>query len=258
VVVRVHKTSLAFVDTLDMLIDRYLPDPDAKSTKNAATATTTNDVVPRLLHMPFKIQARMIRITIVRAQDGYDLMQIKIKWAVKLTNDQKAKLTDVVLSKTKTIVDRASSSSLVVALQQAKQDPRKKAGDVLQNINATCYVLCDRFYVIEVKDWAIKKVDTSMELVCSMLTGASQRVYDVTLLIAGQNRATGIFTMLGKRLPFVKNVIHESASTGSLSDSSSNSEGENKVESSTGTTEPVSQEAKESVPVTQEQKEPAP
>jgi len=199
----------------------------------------------------------MIRITIVRAQDGYDLMQIRIKWAVKLTNDQKAKIMDVVLSKTKMIVDRASSSSLAVALQQAKQDPRKQAGDLLQSINATCCVLCERFYVIEVRDWAIKNADTSMELACSLLTGASQRVYDVTSLIAGQKRATGIFTMLGKRLPFVKNAIRESASTGSLSDSSSNSEVENKVESSTGTTEPLTQGAKEPVLVMEEQKEPS-
>jgi hypothetical protein len=71
---------------------------------------------------------------------------------------------------------------------------------------------------------------------------ASQRAYNATSFLAGQDRATGIFTLVGKRLPFVKIAVHASASTGALSDASSN-EAEQKAESSTGATEKMPEPA---------------
>jgi len=259
VVVRVHETSLAFVDTLDMLIDRYLPDPQAKDAKDGATSKTVEPLIPRMLRIPFKIPARTIQIAIVRARDGYDLIQVKIKWSIQLTRDQKAKLKSLVLTKSQAIAARASSSSLAVAVQQGKHDTSRKVQALLQSIDAgkevfeaKCHSVCERFYIIEVKDWTLKSVGNTMEIASSMLTGVSQRVYDVTSLIGGQERATGIFTMVAERLPFVKIAMRErrSASTGSLSNSS-NEESDQKLASSTGTTV----KATAAVPALQKEKE---
>jgi len=216
-------------------------------------------LIPRMLRMPFKIPARTIQIAIVRARDGYDLLQVKIKWSVQLTHDQKAKLKSLVLTKSQAIADRASSSSIAVALQQGKHDASRKVQFLLQSIDASkkiievkCHSVCERLYIIEVKDWTIKSVGNTMEVASSMLTGVSQRVYDVTSLIGGQERATGIFTMVAERLPFVKIAMRErrSASTGSLSNSS-NEESDQKLASSTGTTV----KATAAVPALQKEKE---
>lgn len=243
-VVRVQKTSLAFVDTLDMLIDRYLPDPEAKDEKDGTKVRTTEALIPRMLRIPLKIPARTIQIAVVRARDGYDLLQVKIKWSIKLTREQKDKLKDIILTKSRAIADQASSSSLAVALRQGKHDTSQKVQALLQSIDAgkkvlgaKCHYVCERFYIIEVRDWTLKKVDSTMVVASNTLTGVSQRVYDVTSLIGGHERAKGIFTVAGKRLPFVMNAIRErSASTGSLSDASSTDGSDQKIASSTGTT----------------------
>lgn len=246
VVVRAHKTSLAFVDTLDMLIDRYLPDPEIKDGDDGSSPKGSEAVIPRMLRIPIKIPARMIKIAVLRAQDGYDLIQVKIKWSIELTRDQKEKLKSLVLTKSKAIADKASSSSLAVKLQIGKTDAARRAEALLKSIDdgknvigAKCYVVCERLYIIEVKDWTLKTFDSSMVVASSMLAGASRRVYDVTSMIGGQDLAKGIFTVVGKRLPFVKNAIRESASTGSLSDTSSTEESEQKLASGTGTTVPA-------------------
>jgi hypothetical protein len=241
-VIQLHKTSLAFVDTLDMLIDRYLPDPDATDSTNGAKAKTTEALIPRMLRIPVKIPARTIRIAIVRARDGYDLIQVQIKWSIQLTRDQKAKLKSLVLTKGQAIAERASSSSLAIALQQGKHDASQKIETLIQSLNAgkkvigaKCHLVCERFYIIEVKDWTLKTVGSTVQIASNMLTGVSQRVYDVTALIGGRKRATGIFTLVGRRLPFVKQAIRErSASSGSLSGTSS--EDNDQKLSSTGAT----------------------
>lgn len=242
VVARVQKTSLALVDTLDMLIDRYLPAPLDKSGSKDQQMKEPEKLIPRLLFLPFKIPARMVHITVVKMQNGHEIVQVNIRWAIQLTSDQKAKLKAVVLSRSRAIVDRASSSSLAVSLKQGKQGASLKMQAALDSLAAgkkavgvKCYVVCERLHVIEVKDYTIGLGQSATDCASGILIAASQRAFSVTAYIAGQERATGIFTMIGEKLPVLKTAMRLSASTGSLSDASSRStETPEKTPSSTG------------------------
>jgi hypothetical protein len=250
VVVRVHKTSLAIVDTLDALIDRYLPEPEAKDESNGKKGSAQTDLVPRVLRIPFKIPVRMMHISVAKARTGRDIIQVRIQWASQLTADQKAKLQSFILSRTQAVTDRVSSSSLAITLRHGKQSTFKMLQGALQSIGdgkkameVRCYILLDRLHVVEMKDWLLKKVgamqQAAMDGTTDIFAVASQRAHYVTSFVVGQERATDIFTLVGKRLPLVKITVRETASTGALSDDSSQ-EAEPKTESSTGATEKAS------------------
>jgi hypothetical protein len=250
IVARVHKTSLAIVDILDMYIDLYLPEPEDRDQKNGANVKTQTELIPRMLYIPFKIPVRMMHISVAKAQNGRDVIQVRIQWASQLTSDQKAKLRALVISKTQAVTDRVSSSSLAITLRQGKQNTFKTLQAALQSIDdgkkalgVRCYILLDRLHVVEMKDWLLKKVgamqQAAMDGTTDIFAVASQRAHYVTSFVVGQERATDIFTLVGKRLPLVKITVRETASTGALSDDSSQ-EAEPKTESSTGATEKAS------------------
>lgn len=247
VVTRVHKTSLAIVDKFDLLIDYYLPEPEAKDGSKKEDATKlTQALIPRMLKMPLKIPVRMMHISISKASDGYDVVQIKIQWAKGLTLDQKAKLQAYIKSQSQAITDKVSSSSVAIKLGQGKQNglkmlqaALKSMGEAKDAIGVKCYILCDKLRLLEMKDWLLSTVGTlqqaTIDRTSQLSVVVSKSAYGATSLIAGKDRATDIFTLVGTRLPFVKVALHASASTGALSDSSSH-EAEQKTEPSTGET----------------------
>jgi hypothetical protein len=246
VVARVHKTSLAIVDTLDMLIDRYLPEPREKDGDDEAKDNAPKNLIPRMLHIPFKIPVRMIYISIAKAQNGCHVVQVGIQSVIQLTSDQKEKLQALLLSRGRAIADTASSSSLVISLGQGRERVVNTSQIVLQSIHdgkkavgAKCYIVFERFHVIEMRDWSLKTVETlaqaTMARASDILSVATQRVYDVSSLVVGQDRAADMLTLVSKLLPFVKVGIHSAGSTGALSDSSSQDVDQN-IESSTGET----------------------
>jgi hypothetical protein len=231
VVVRVHKTSLALVDHLDMLIDRYLPEPESQKGKDDETCDNSpKGLIPRMLYIPYKIPIRMMHITIAKTSDAYDVIQVKIQWACDLTLEQKAKIVKFLLSQRQAFTDKVSSSSLAITLQQGRQGAYEKLQVGLQ-----------RLHVIEAKDWALTTAgalqQATVDRTSQVFVTGSQHVYDVTSLVVGQDRAMGIFTFVGKMFPFVKIAIHSSASTGALSNSDSAShEAEQEIDASTGAT----------------------
>jgi len=197
-----------------------------------------------------KIPVRMMHISISKARNGYDVIQVRIQWASQLTSDQKAKLQAFILSKNQAITDKVSSSSLAITLRQGKQNIFQMLQGALQNIDdgkktvgVKCCIVCEQLHILQMKDWLLKTAgamqQATMDRTSQIPVVVSHRAYDVISLIAGQDRATGIFTLVGKRLPFVKIAIHSSASTGALSDSSSH-EAEQTTEPSTGATGKVS------------------
>jgi hypothetical protein len=196
VVLRVQKTSLAIVDHLDMLVDRYLPEPESKEGKEDSSS---KPLALRMIHIPLKIPVRIYHITIVKARGGYDAIQVQITKASELTSEQKDKLMAFIFAKKQAMTDKisTSTSSLAITLGALQQ--------------------------------------TTMDRASQFLVIGSQGLYDATSFVLGKDRATGVFTVVGKRLPFVKVGIPSSASTGALSDSSSH-EVELKIQPSTGTT----------------------
>lgn len=229
---RFHKSTLAFVDTLDMLIDRYLPEPaTAGAEGDTKTAPVAESLVPRLLKVPFKIPARMVHITIFKAKNGAETVKVNVQWAIKLTADQKAKLQAMIRSRCNAIVDRASSSKLAVSLQQGKEGASKRvqaAWDSVaagtKSVQVTCYKVFERLHIIEIKEYTVQKTELLQQSTVSrtsrVFMAATQRAYNATAFVAGQERANGIFTVIGKRLPIVKMAISPAASTGSESNSS--------------------------------------
>jgi hypothetical protein len=267
VVVRVHKTSLAIVDTLDMLIDRYLPDPNDKNENEAVNDKRPKDLIPRMLYLPLKIPVRVLYISIAKTQDGCHVVQIGIQSAIKLTSDQKEKLQAAFLSRGRAIVDTVSSSSLVISLGHGRQYAFDMSQSALQSIDdgrkavgAKCYNACERLHVIEMRDRSLKTLEAASQAtlvrasdICSAL---SQRLYDVSSVVVGQDRADDMLTLLSKRLQFVKVVTHSTGSTEALSDSSSQ-DAEQNVESSTGETVKASLPASEIPSKEEEEKDEA-
>jgi hypothetical protein len=249
VVTSAQKMTLAFVDTMDLLIDRYLPLEEKSSQVDDMTnAKLIPALIPRLLYLPVKIPARMIHITIMKVQSGSEVVQVHIRWAVQLTSDQKAKYKAMILSQSRSIADRAASSSLAVSLQNSKQGASKKVQAALASladgkiaVGVKCYAVCERLHIIDLKDITVKNVGIFHQSIADVSSGivmlASKRAYDVTTLFAGKDRAAGIFTSIGKRLPIVKVAIRSSASTGAMSDTSSDVE--QKSPSSTGMVPPL-------------------
>jgi hypothetical protein len=248
VVVRVHKTSLAIVDTLDALIDRYLPEPEAKDESNGKKGSAQTDLVPRVLRIPFKIPVRMMHISVAKARTGRDIIQVRIQWASQLTADQKAKLQSFILSRTQAVTDRVSSSSLAITLRHGKQSTFKMLQGALQSIGdgkkameVRCYIVLEQLHVRG--RWLLRNAgamqQATIDGTTDILAVASQRAYDITSCVVGQDRATSIFALVGKRLRFEKIAARAPASTGALSDDSSQ-EAEPKTESSTGATEKLS------------------
>jgi len=196
-----------------------------------------------------KIPVRMMHISISKARNGYDVVHVRIQWASHFTSGQKAKLQACILSRSQAITDKVSSSSLAITLRQGKQNISPLLQGALQCINdgnkavgVKCCIVCEQLHLVEMKDWLLKTAgamqQATMDRTSQISVAVSHRAYDVTSLIAGQERATGIFTLVGKKLPLVKIAIHSSASTGALSDSSH--EAEQKTEPSTGATGKVS------------------
>jgi len=246
VVARVHETSLAIVDTLDMLIDRYLPQPRDKGGKDEVKEKNAKNLIPRMLHMPFKIPVRMIYISIAKAHNGCHVIQVGIQSAIQLTVDQKEKLQAFLLSRGRAIADTASSSSLAISLGQGRERLVNTSQVVLQSLHdgtkavgAKCYIVCERFHVIETRDWSLKTVEAlsqaTMARASSMFSVATQRIYDVSSLVVGQERVADMLRLASKVLPFVKVGFRSAGSTGALSDSSSHDVDHN-MESSTGET----------------------
>jgi hypothetical protein len=245
-VTHVHKKSLVIVDTLDMLIDRYLPEPEDADKDNEAKDKTQNALIPRMLHIPFKVPVRVLRITIAKARNGRDVINVQLQWAVQLTSDQKAKLQKLILSWSQAIADKVSSSSIAIKLRHGQQSVSNTMQSALTGIDdgrkvagARCYKACEQFHVIHAKDWTLKTVgglsQAAIECTSDILVNASQRVCNATSFVIGQDRAARIFEIVNERVPFVKAPVHASASTGALSDSSSQ-DAEQRNESSTGTT----------------------
>jgi hypothetical protein len=116
-----------------------------------------------MLYIPYKIPVRMMRISIAKAQNGCHIIQVQIQWASKLTLDQKAKLQAFILSTSKALVDKASSSSLAITLQQGQQKTMKMLEAAMKSINASteaagvkCYIVLEKWHVIEMKDWLLR------------------------------------------------------------------------------------------------------
>jgi hypothetical protein len=225
-----------------------LPEPQDKDAGEAKDQAP-KDLIPRMLYMPFKIPVRVIYISIARAQTGYQIVQVGIQSAIKLTSEQKEKLQALLLSRGRALADTASSSSLVISLGQGRHRVVNTSQIVLQSIDdsrkavgAKCYIMCERLHVIEMKDWSLKTVEAlsqaSMARASDICSVATQRVYDVSSFVVGQDRAADMLTLVSKRLPFVKVVIHSAGSTGALSDSSSHdvdqAQEDQNIESSTG------------------------
>jgi len=241
---RLQQTTLAMVDTLDQLIDRYLPEPPGEAGSTKAEVEAPKYSMPRMLRVPLKIPARMIHITVVRMQNGYEAIHVNFRWAMELTADQKAKFKALVYSHSRAIADRASASSLAVSLKNGKMGASKKMEAALDSfaagkdaIKVKCYVVCERLHVFEVQDVAMKNIGSLQQSTAARVSGivetASQYAFGITAYVAGKERATGIFTMIAKRLPMMEVAIPSSSSTGALSDTSE--ESEPRLASSTGT-----------------------
>jgi hypothetical protein len=223
VVVSAHKTGLSFVDSAEALIDKWLPAPATeKKTENKADSKDTL-ILYRMIALPFRIPARTIHIVAFKIDGMTQQIIVKAKWAVQLTKDQKAKLSKHIADNSRQLMDKVSNSSAVVTLKNGKTAMARKLEVAKQSIAdgqravaVKCYIVCERFGLIELKELTVEKIEQLQCLAISSAKSASSSAYTVTKKVAGNERATVIFTKIGEKIPLVKSAIFPEASTGSL------------------------------------------
>jgi hypothetical protein len=212
---RVHKTSFAIVDTLDLLIDQYLPEPEIEDGKEKACESAQIDLIPKMLYLPFKIPVRMMRLTVTRTQHGCDAIRVQIRWGCELTSQQKSNLQAFIFSKSQAATEKVSSSSMAVAICQGKQDMLNLLQVAIQSINGGCCVVRDKLHVTEVGDRTLKTAralpPAAMNCVSEIFLVASSHVRDATSSVVGQEPAKHIFASISKKLPFVNGSMQSSA-----------------------------------------------
>jgi hypothetical protein len=194
VYIKAREVSFSVVDTIDLLIDRYLPVEETnREIAEATRAKLTPALIPRMFGLPFKIPPRISHATIMKLQSASDAVQVLVRWIVQVTSDQKAKYKAMVLSQSRAIAERAASPSIVVSLQQGKQDASKRKHAVRANDCASREYL----RIIDLKDAIVRNArsfhQSIIDASCGIAMAAPKPAYDVTVPIAGKDRAAGIF-----------------------------------------------------------------
>jgi len=226
VILSVHKKGLSFCDMTEALIDRLLPEPVTEASKTGQKKDQQGKdtlVLYRAIALPFRIPARTIHIIAFKVDGMIQAMVVKAKWGVQLTRDQKAKLSKHVADSSRQLMDKVSNSSTIVSLKSGKttaarklEIARKSIADGQRAIAVKCYIVCEKFGLIELKEITFEKLDQLQIVAVSAAKAASTGAHTLTKRVAGDERATVIFTKIGEKIPLVKSAIFPEASTGSL------------------------------------------
>eukprot|EP00747_Dinoflagellata_sp_TGD_P060212 gnl/TRDRNA2_/TRDRNA2_151929_c2_seq2.p1 gnl/TRDRNA2_/TRDRNA2_151929_c2~~gnl/TRDRNA2_/TRDRNA2_151929_c2_seq2.p1 ORF type:complete len:538 (+),score=134.33 gnl/TRDRNA2_/TRDRNA2_151929_c2_seq2:75-1688(+) len=221
---KVHKHGLVLVDNAEALIDRFLPLPATESKEVDEEESST--ILPRAIYLPFRVPARTIRIVAFKVGGVKEAIVVDAKWAVQLTQDQKAKLKAWIAHRSRETMDRVSSSTAVVALKQRKSDAARKLQIARQSISdgqravaVRVYIVCERLRIIEFKDLTIEKVEALQKYATSLAKSATQIAYSATGRIAGSDRAAIVFERIAQKIPIVKAALvpeEPEGSTGAL------------------------------------------
>jgi hypothetical protein len=216
---------MTFCDSFEAFIDRMLPEPptDKKSPPTDKKAKEQQLVLYRAVALPFRIPARTIHIAAFKIDGAVAAVIVKAKWAVQLTKDQKSKLSAKIAANSRQLMDKVSNSSAVVTLKSSKTAAAKKMEiaqksieDGKKAIKVKCYLVCERFGLIEFKDLTVEKIDQLQVVALQAAKSGCNTAYTFTKKVAGNERATIIFTKIGDKIPLVKSAISPQASTGSL------------------------------------------
>eukprot|EP00747_Dinoflagellata_sp_TGD_P153904 gnl/TRDRNA2_/TRDRNA2_177445_c2_seq1.p1 gnl/TRDRNA2_/TRDRNA2_177445_c2~~gnl/TRDRNA2_/TRDRNA2_177445_c2_seq1.p1 ORF type:complete len:192 (+),score=61.41 gnl/TRDRNA2_/TRDRNA2_177445_c2_seq1:2-577(+) len=120
-------------------------------------------------------------------------------------------------------MDKVSNSSAVVTLKSGKtaaakklEIVRKSIADGQRAIAVKCYIFCERVGIIELKELTVAKMDQLQIVAVRAAKSGCNGAYVLTKKVAGNERATIIFTKIGEKIPLVKSAISPEASTGSL------------------------------------------
>jgi len=216
---RVHQTGLSLVESTESLIDRLLPPPAALGAKEDGKdgeeeTLATQALIPRAMVLPFRIPARTIHITLVKANGMTsslkDVIVVKAQWVVELTQDQKAKLSAYIAHNSRQLMDKASSSTVVVRLQKGRAEGSRKLQVARESIAIGQQQVVDRVYIVGER----LRIQELKDVTISAAKSATQTAHAVTKRVAGEERATVIFTKIGEKVPAVKSVIFPQAETG--------------------------------------------
>jgi hypothetical protein len=226
-IVRTHQKGMSLCDSIEALIDRLLPEPETEASKTTAQkdkqVKDQQLVLYRAIALPFRIPARTIHIVTVKIDGAIAEIIVKAEWAVQLTKDQKAKLSAYIAENSRQLMDKVSNSSAVVTLKSGKTSAakkleiaRKSIADGQREIAVKCYIACERAGLVKVKDLTVEKIDQLQVVALQAAKSGCNSVYILTKKVAGNERATIIFTKIGEKVPLVKSAIFPEASTGSL------------------------------------------
>jgi len=222
IILNAHRTGMSLCDGTEALIDSWLPDP-SEHTSKAHEEVSALALIPRTIALPFRIPARSIHIMSFKVNGVSNGIVVKVHWALELTKDQKSKLSQYIAESSRQMIDKVCSSTVVVAFNSSKQTRARKLevmGQSLANgkhaVATQCYDVCNRVGLIKVKDITVDKVEELQGFAASLGKSASKGAYTLTKRIAGDERATVIFTKIGEKVPTVQSAIFDEASTGSL------------------------------------------
>jgi len=223
VILRTHQKGMSLCDSIEALIDRLLPEPETEAKKTSGKPEEKKLVLYRAIAIPFRIPARTIHIVAVKVDGAIAEVIVKAKWVVQLTKDQKEKLSARIADNSRQLMDKVSNSSAVVTLKSGKTTAAKKLEIARQSIvegqraiAVKCHIVCERVGLIELKEITVEKIDQLQVLAVQAAKSGCNGAYAITKKVAGNERATIIFTKIGEKVPLVKSAITPEASTGSL------------------------------------------
>jgi hypothetical protein len=224
-ILKIHKTGMTLCDSTESLIDRWLPEPATDASKASEKKDQQGKetiVLYRAISLPFRIPARTIHIISFKVDGITQELIVKAKWAVQLTKDQKEKLSAYIAENSRKLMDKVSNSTAVVTLKNGKttaakklEVARKSLAEGQRAIAVKCHTVADRVGIIELRDITIEKIEQLQVIAISGAKSASNGAYVITQRVAGNERATFIFTKIGEKVPLVKSAVFPEASTGS-------------------------------------------
>eukprot|EP00747_Dinoflagellata_sp_TGD_P160552 gnl/TRDRNA2_/TRDRNA2_177994_c0_seq1.p1 gnl/TRDRNA2_/TRDRNA2_177994_c0~~gnl/TRDRNA2_/TRDRNA2_177994_c0_seq1.p1 ORF type:complete len:190 (+),score=57.81 gnl/TRDRNA2_/TRDRNA2_177994_c0_seq1:730-1299(+) len=120
-------------------------------------------------------------------------------------------------------MDKVSNSSAVATLKNGKatatkklEVARKSIAEGQRAIVVKCHIICERSGLIELKEITVEKMDQLQVVAVRAAKSGCNSAYMITKRVAGNERATIIFTKIGEKVPLVKSAICPEASTGSF------------------------------------------
>jgi len=202
---------LRMVDRSEALIDRLLP-PPAKPDKTAGEKSEEKEasaLVLRIARLPFRMPVRVTMVMYMKANGAVDYVLFSGSEIVRISKERQAQLAEMMSHRARLALRHGADKLTAVSKPavDAMQPYRNSAGKRMAALHCSMAngteiimvkikVIFEHLRITQAKDWTSGKVGTIKQATLSVAKGVTQRAHGATARIAGEQRATVVFTRL--------------------------------------------------------------